>query len=242
MNATSLSAPQIGFDRLVLLEWAAAALRTRAGTGQPGDLEALLDGAGLGVEARKKTKTVINRLWVAPRPALVDFADRGAAILRADPDASIRALCWGMAIASYPFFGKCAELAGRLFALQGDFAPSELHRRMSETFGEREGTRRATNHCILTQADWGALAKTENGKRVTRPPQAAIVDAPLAAWLIEAATRHAGRPIPLASLHSNHSLYPFLIDVPAAYVVSSSPNLELRQEGMGNQFAALRQP
>ena len=58
--------------------------------------------------------------------------------------AQLKSSCWGMAVATYPFFGKVAELVGRLSAIQGDCASAEVHRRMSETYGEREGTRRMT--------------------------------------------------------------------------------------------------
>jgi hypothetical protein len=63
-----------------------------------------------------------------------------------------------MAIAAYPFFGKVAELIGRLTAIQGDCATAEIHRRMAETYGEREGTHRAANRVIQTQASWGPLS------------------------------------------------------------------------------------
>jgi hypothetical protein len=122
----------------------------------------------LGVEAKKKTRTVLNRLWLEPRAELVDYADRGVAIYKTQPDIPIAALCWGMAVATYPFFGKVAELVGRLSAIQGDCASAEVHRRMSETYGEREGTRRMTNMVIQSQASWGAVERVEKGKRVIR--------------------------------------------------------------------------
>jgi len=106
-----------------------------------------------------------------PRAELVDYADRGVAIHQTQPDTPISALCWGMSVATYPFFGKVAELVGRLSAIQGDCASAEVHRRMSETYGEREGTRRMTNMVIQSQASWGAVERVEKGKRVIRLPQ-----------------------------------------------------------------------
>ena len=47
------SAPQIGFDRFIQLDWAAAALNIRAGIAGLDDRNALLDAAGLGVEEEK---------------------------------------------------------------------------------------------------------------------------------------------------------------------------------------------
>ncbi len=113
------TAPQIGFDRFIQLDWVAAALKVRAGMASLDELNELLDAAGLGVAARKKTRTVLNRLWLEPRPDLADFANRGVEIHRTSSDVSIAALTWGMAIATYPFFGKVAELVGRLSADPG---------------------------------------------------------------------------------------------------------------------------
>ena len=235
MNA---SAPKIGFDRFIQLDWAAAALNVRAGVAGLDDLNALLDAAELGVEAKKKTRTVLNRLWLEPRAELVDYADRGVAIHQTQPDTPVSALCWGMSVATYPFFGKVAELVGRLSAIQGDCAAAEVHRRMSETYGEREGTRRMTN--MVIQASWGAVERVEKGKRVIRLPQTSIDNDALTAWLIEAAVRYAGKPVSVTSLQSLPVLFPFSLTRPLAYLVANSPSLTLRSEGPSNQFVALR--
>lgn len=237
MNA---SAPHIGFDRFIPLDWAAAALQVRAGAAGLDELNARLAAAGLGVEAKKKTRTVLNRLWLEPRAELVAYAERGVAIHQTRPDLPVAALCWGMAVATYPFFGKVAELVGRLSAIQGDCASAEVHRRMSETYGEREGTRRMTNMVIQSQASWGAVERVENGKRVIRLAPTVIDNDALTAWLIEAAVRYAGKSVAVPSLPSLPVLFPFSLTRPLAYVVSNSPHLELRSEGPSNTFVAVR--
>ncbi len=240
MNRVTSSAPQIGFDRFIPLEWAAAALRVRAELGTLDELNTLLDAAGLGVAARKKTRTVLNRLWLEPRPELADFADRGVAIFKADPSVPIAALTWGMAIATYPFFGKVAELVGRLSALQGDCASAEVHRRMSETYGEREGTYRMTNMVLQSQASWGAIERVEKGKRLERVKPIVVSNEQAVAWLVEAALRYVGKAVSVPTLSSLAVLYPFVLDRPIAYLVSKSPNLELSNEGTRNQLVILR--
>lgn len=234
------SAPRIGFDRFIQLDWAAMALNVRAGVAGLDDLNALLDATGLGVEAKKKTRTVLNRLWVEPRAELVDYADRGVAIHKTQSDIPVAALCWGMAVATYTFFGKVAELVGRLSAIQGDCASAEVHRRMSETYGEREGTRRTTNMVIQSQASWGAVERVEKSNRVIRLAPMTIDNDELTAWLIEAAVRYVGKPVSVQSLQSLPVLFPFTLSRPLAYVVSNSPNVDLRSEGPSNHFVALR--
>lgn len=235
------TAPRIGFDRFISLEWATAALKVRAGAAKLEDLEALLDAAGLGAAARTKTRTVLNRLWLQPRVELVDYADRGVAIFKAAPNVPPATLHWGMAVATYPFFGKVAELIGRLSALQGDCASAEIHRRMSETYGEREGTYRMTNMVIQSQADWGAVERVEKGKRVIRLTPAVMEDDELTAWLIEAALRYAGKPLAITSLQSQPVLFPFNLTKSLVYLVSNSERLAVRAEGPGNQLVALRE-
>lgn len=239
MNRITTSAPQIGFDRFIPIEWAAAALRVRAELGTLDELNALLDAAGLGVAARKKTRTVLNRLWLEPRPELADFAERGVAIFKADPSVSVAALSWGMAIATYPFFGRVSELVGRLSALQGDCASAEVHRRMSETYGEREGTYRMTNMVLQSQASWGGVERVEKGKRLVRKKPIVVSNDKAVAWLIEAALLYVGKAVSVPTLSSIAVLYPFVLDQPIAYLASKSPNLEVRSEGAGNQFVCL---
>ena len=234
------STPKIGFDRFIQLDWAAAALNVRAGVAGLDDLNALLDAAELGVEAKKKTRTVLNRLWLEPRAELVDYADRGVAIHKGQPEIPVAALCWGMSVATYPFFGRVAELVGRLSAIQGDCASAEVHRRMSEIYGEREGTRRMTNMVVQSQASWGAVERIEKGKRVIRLPQISIDNDACAAWLIEAAVRYVAKPVPVHSLQSLSVLFPFKLTCSLACVVLNSPSLDLRSEGPSNHFVVLR--
>lgn len=263
-GGTQGRAPRIGFDRFISLEWAAAALRVRAELGTLDELNTLLDAAGLGVAARKKTRTVLNRLWLEPRPELADFAERGVAIFKADPSVPVAALTWGMAIATYPFFGKVAELVGRLSALQGDCTSAEVHRRMSEIYGERQGTYRMTNMVLQSQASWGAIERVETnppgadldsrkagpggatsrngrrkGKRLVRMKPIVVSNEQAVAWLVEAALRYIGKAVSVSTLSSLAVLYPFVLDQPLGYLVSKSPNLEVRSEGAGNQFVCL---
>lgn len=232
--------PQIGFDRFIKLEWIAAALKYRAGYSDMDEFNQILDAAGLGVAARKKTRTVLNRLWLEPRPELADFANRGVEIFKADPKVSIAALTWGMAIATYPFFGKVAELVGRLSALQGDCASAEVHRRMSEVYGEREGTSRMCNMVLQSQANWGAIERIEKGKRLVRLAPITIDNNLLLVWLIEAGLRYLAKPISVSSLQSLAVLYPFVHDQSLTYLLSNSPILEIRSEGVGNQIVGLK--
>lgn len=234
------TSPKIGFDRFISAEWAASALRFRAGFGSIEDLKDVLDEASLGEAALKKTKTVLNRLWLDPLPELSEFGANAVDIFKADPSTPVSALNWGMAIATYPFFAKVAELVGRLSALQGDCSSAEVHRRMSEIYGEREGTRRMTNMVIQSQASWGAIERVEGGKRLVRTRLIFVSEPRAVAWLVEAALRCMGKPVSVPALSSLAVLYPFALDQPIAYLASRCPNLDVRVDGSGHQLIGLR--
>lgn len=92
MNSSS---PQIGFDRFIQLDWALLALRIRAGRSTLDDLDEVLGSSHSGPAAKKKTRTVLNRLWLEPRADLADFADRGVEIFCNTPETTVPALTWG---------------------------------------------------------------------------------------------------------------------------------------------------
>ena len=237
MNAV---APQIGFDRFIQLDWVAVALKVRAGFASLDELNGLLDAAGLGKEARAKTRTKLNALCLEPRPDLADFADRGFGLFKERQNTSIAALAWGMAIATYPFFGKVAEFTGRLTSIQGDCSSLEIHRRISEVFGDREVTKRATQAVLQTQADWGAIERVEKGRRLVRRVPTVLANDQAVAWLVEAALRYTGKAVSVPTLQSMAVIYPFVLDQPLAYILSNSPTVELRSEGPSNQVVTLR--
>ena len=236
----STSAPQIGFDRFIQLDWVTSVLDVCTGVRSLDELNAQLDLAGLGKEARAKTRTKLNAFGLQPREELAEFVDRGVAFADRQRQAGgIVTFAWGVAIATYPFFGKAAELLGRLTSIQGDCSIAEIHRRMSETFGDRAVTKRATQVVLQTQLNWGVLQRVEKGKRVIRLAPIDIANDELTAWLIEAAVRYADRPLAVQALHSLPMLFPFSLMGALPYVVSKSESLGVRSEGPGNQFVSL---
>jgi hypothetical protein len=144
-----------------------------------------------------------------------------------------------MAIATYPFFGKVAEIVGRLTALQGECTSAEVHRRMAEIYGEREGTRRMTNMVLQSQANWGAIDRMSQGKRIVRSNAIDLHGSAVAAWLVEACLRNAGHTLNVASIDSVPILYPFTLGGSTSYVLSMSRALEMRVDSAGNRVIGL---
>jgi hypothetical protein len=144
-----------------------------------------------------------------------------------------------MALATYPFFGKVAEIVGRLTALQGYCTSAEVHRRMAEIYGEREGTRRMTNMVLQSQASWGAIERVDRGKLIIRKMSMDLHGSSVATWLAEACLRYAGRALPIVSIDSNPIIYPFALGGSTSYLLSRSRLLEMGVDIAGNQFISL---
>lgn len=235
----SETSPQIGFDRYIQLEWARSALRVRAGFETLEELTDLIDASHTGAAAKKKTRTVLNRLWLEPRSELVALSDRAVAIYKSDPSASVAALTWGMAIATYPFFGAVSEIVGRLLRLQGECSSAEVHRRMVEVYGEREGTRRMTNMVLQSQADWGAIDRMNQGKSITARHKPITLTPELELWLVEAALRHAGRGMSISAVATSPALFPFSFSDRLAYNLSQDERFAIRVDSASNRIVAL---
>jgi hypothetical protein len=232
--------PLIGFDRYVDLEWCRSALDAAA---TQNSIEVVRDQVATmlpGIESQRKTLDVLKRLSTKPFEHLADFISRGIVIYRRLGHSVVLPLVWGASIASYPFFGKASETAGRLLALQGDCSINELQRRMAEQYGDRSGIERAVTRVVQTQASWQALTRDETVKRVIKCQAVLIDDDELTAWLIEAALLYTGKPMSTLSVQSLPVLFPFCLTRPLAYVLSNSASLILRSEGPSNQFVALR--
>ena len=234
------SKKRIGFDRYVQLAWCRAALDVAVGRQSLDDLDELVGRTLSGLESRRKTIDVLNRLWIKPFPDLKHFGRRGVDIYSALGESALLPLCWGASIATYPFFGKVAEITGRLFNLQDDCSIAEVQRRMAEVYGERDGINRATSRVLQSQADWDAVARTENGKRLIHQTPLTLTEEKLVVWLVEATLRYAEKALSVSTLQSMAVIYPFAINLPLAYVLSNSQTLELHTEGSGNQLVALR--
>ena len=136
-------------------------------------LERLLDGqvAGEGPHsARGKTMTVLLHVWTAVPDAAVPLRDDALALLRGRTARERLALHWGMCLATYPFFRDVAATTGRLLALQGEAALSQIVRRMAESWGGRSTLKRAVQRVVRSFVEWGVLA--ESGDRGVFSPAA----------------------------------------------------------------------
>jgi len=230
----------IGFDRYVQLDWCGLTLEAAIESKTIEDVKGQIANVLTGVESRRKTFDILKRLWLQPLPEFADFSKRGIELFRTNGADLVAPLNWGCAMVTYPFFGKTAEITGRLLSIQGDCSIKEVQRRMAEIYGDRDGVARAVSRVLQSQESWGMIERVDKGKRLVRQSPISVINDRAVAWLIEAVLRYTGKAISVATLQSTAAIYPFVLEQPLGYVASNSPTLELRSEGSSNQFVALR--
>lgn len=186
--------PTIGFDRYVPQHWLDAALAVAAGEIERSEVVALLKAEIAGVEARNKTMIILNRIWLAPHPALVDFASAGVELYRADKGIATLPLHWGMALASHPFFAAVADNIGRLLKLHSEFTALQINRRLQEQLGDRASILRATEAVLQTLVEWKVISESARRKRTfVTGHTAAPTSSVQSIWVLEACLRASGR-------------------------------------------------
>ena len=214
----------VGFDRKIALSWLDATADWAAQGLAPAEIRhrlgRLLEGqvAGAGWNsARGKTMTVLLRVWVRVPPALAPLRDDGLALLQGRTGRDRLPVHWGMCLAAYPFFHDVAATTGRLLALQGRAALSQIVRRGTEAWGARSTVTRAAQRVVRSFVDWGVLAETGERGIYAPAPKIAVRGDGIGAWLPEAGVAAAARAgHPLHRLAGHAAFYPFDLRVSPA--------------------------
>ena len=230
----------IGFDRKIRLSWldatadwaaqglSPAAIRTR--------LDRLLDGqvAGSGPHsARGKNMTVLMHVWVLVPEALVQLRDDGLKLIDGLSGRNRLPLHWGMCLATYPFFRDVAETTGRLLALQGRAALSQIVRRTTESWGSRSTVARASQRVVRSFIAWGILSETHERGIFVPAPKITVTDRELGPWLLEASMANSDqREYPLRELVNAAHLFPVGLRV-SPRDIGHHLRLELHHRGGG---------
>jgi hypothetical protein len=184
-----MSSPEIVFRRKVRMLWLEQALALAASGADWESARAALEpevaAENAGKETIRKVLEHIKRIWFEPPPEAAALL-QDALMLSRRPEISAKLLCWGMAIAAYPFVGSVAENLGRLIRLQGKAPREDVQRRMREQYGDREYVNRITRFTISSFRDWGVVGKEGrlgdySPGQVMRPNSVEMM-----IWLIEA--------------------------------------------------------
>ena len=232
----------IGFDRKLQLDWLDATVGLCQGSLDPGvvadHLRKNLEREIAGTEARRKTTTVLLRIWVNV-PAEYSHLRDEALQLAAQIGSEERLwLHWGLSLLAYPFFRDVAATVGQLSRLQGTFSQAQVQRRMIENWGQRTTLRRATRRLLRTFVDWDVLRDTDVRGRydVVLPRQ--TENRALALWLLDCALQaNDAEQVSLRELGQLSYTFPFDL-LPFVNDVRLSERFEVSRQGLDLEMVA----
>ena len=235
-----MSSPEIVFRRKVRMLWLEQGLALAASGADWESARAALEpevaAENAGKETIRKVLEHINRIWFDPPPEAAALL-QDALMLSRRPEISAKLLCWGMAIAAYPFVGSVAENLGRLIRLQGKAPREDVQRRMREQYGDREYVNRITRFTISSFRDWGVVGKEGrlgdySPGQVMRPNSVEMM-----IWLIEALMVSRSRnQLMLSEVFSHPALFPVSMELFNPQMIQEGSRLKMGRQGLNQDF------
>lgn len=234
----------IGFDRRLKLTW----LDTTIALCQEypdldadaiaGNLKQYLVGELSGTEARRKTITVLLRVWVNVNEEHTGLRDEA---LRLAPEIGAEErlwLHWGLSLLAYPLFRDVAATVGQLSRLQGAFTKAQIQRRIIESWGQRSTVQRAVRHIMSTLADWDVVQGADvRGSYSVIPPRQ-TENHSLALWLLDCALQaNEAEQVLLGELGQLSYIFPFDL-LPFITDVRRSERFEVMRQGLDLEMVA----
>jgi hypothetical protein len=236
----------IGFSsQRIRVAWMDHAARlARETTSSPEVQEALLTHLGKdlagGVKgkrgSREKAATVLTRTWITPPKDLEALRNDCLALMETATDSSTRlAMHWAILGAVYPFWLAVATSVGRLLRLQRTVTASQVRRRLSETYGDRELVARATRTVLRSYVDWQVLEGVEPRGTYRMSAQTEVEDPRLVALLAQGILySELNGTMPVQEMMNHPALFPFsLTQVHSRALADGSSHLEIHQTGSG---------
>ncbi len=239
-----MSLEMVGFDRFIKLEWLdaiAGALQNHEDISEIREqMKEILSVYYPTYEARKKTLTVLSRIWVKIPEEHKPLRDEALSLITEIEEDDRLWLHWGLCLVAYPFFRDVASIVGRLISLQGNTSLSEVRRRLFEQWGQRSKVERSSRHVMRSMVSWEVIKHTDTRGVYEPPPKRDVGASQLQFWLLEALLRSgAAEVIPIDQLFHMPSAFPFSFSVSSSELVRDG-RFRVQYEGLDLKMVGLR--
>ncbi len=218
---------RIGFDRYIKLEW----LDTMAGVvKKESDIDNIRREMHSYLEkefplyvARRKTITVLTRIWYKVPKDHFDIRDRGLELL---PHLDQKDRIWihyGLTLLAYPFVRDIATSLSRCFSLNDCCSIPEITRKMEESWGYRTTLKRALDRVLQSFGYWDIIVKDEKKGKITPKRRFASANKDLNLWLLEALLlAENNHSIPMDQINKIPSGFPFKLLLNYTEIIESN--------------------
>jgi hypothetical protein len=219
-------AKRIGFDRMIKIEWLDAIAGIIRDEEDPNEIRSamhsLLENELPQYEARRKTITVLLRIWYRVPPEHTAIRDRGLVLLPHVNQNDRIWIHWGMILLAFPFFRDISRVLNRCFSFHDSCTPAEIQRKMEETWGRRDNMTRAMERVLQSLRSWDIIRKEIKGDDLvfTAPIPAQKKDTEL--WFMESLLlSEESQSIPMDIISRFPTAFPFLITLEQTDILNS---------------------
>ncbi|MBD3314300.1 MAG: hypothetical protein GF344_00805 [Chitinivibrionales bacterium] len=176
-----------------------------------------------GAQTYTKAVTQIMKCWVTPESDLRTFRDRALELARHTERQSRLVLHWAVTTATYPFWQRVAELAGRMLNLQESITQSQIRQRCYELFGERSTVERSARRVIRSFVAWKVLKDSKVKGCYRRSAPIPVAEPKALALLVEAALRALpGGKMEIRRLQNHPAFFSFTIPPVSGSIIESA--------------------
>lgn len=205
---------RIGFDRHIKLDW----LDTMAGVvKKESDIDKIRSEMHSYLEkefplpvARRKTITVLTRIWYKVPKEHIDIRNRGFELLPNLEQKDRIWIHWGLTLLAYPFVRDITTYLSRCFSLNDNCSTQEVTRKMEESWGYRTTMKRAFDRVILSFSYWDIITKDKKSGIIQPKNRLSSTNKNLNLWLLEAILlAEENHSIPFDQINKIPSAFPF---------------------------------
>lgn len=204
----------IGYDRTIRIDWLDITAEKQIDIGDTEKirhyLHDYLQPHHESYEARKKTITVLTRIWSRVPQSDITLRDRGLDLFQKVDSNERIWLHWGMCLLAYPFFQDMIRAIHRCLFFYDKCTRNEIEKKMFHDWGYRTTLKRATGRVLDSLVEWKIIQRNQKNKSYLRTQPITTERIDIQLWMLEIIIKINKRhQIPYSSLHSMAELFPF---------------------------------